>query len=115
MGLTAMKIGAGSFAMALMMAPAALAAPAFTCGGFAILGGAQILCSQTDPVAPAQICNFSWTLMGSGAGPTVVNGSFLLTPGVANATVYQGSGYSYALSNPIILCQSHQPASASDE
>ncbi len=110
-----MKISAGSLAIALFAAPAALAAPAFTCGGFAILGGAQLLCSQTDPVAPAQICNFSWTLMTVSAGQTVVNGSFLLMPGVTNAIVYEGNGYSYALSNPVVLCQRRQPAAPGDE
>jgi hypothetical protein len=114
-GLTVMKVSAGSLAMALLGAPAALAAPAFTCGGFAILGGAQLLCSQTDPVAPAQICNFSWTLMSASTGQTVVSGSFLLMPGLTNAIVYQGTGYSYALSNPVVLCQTRQPAAAGDD
>ncbi len=86
----------------------ALARPAFTCGGFALLGGAQLICSHVDPAAPSQFCNFSWDLMGTPAGTTVVSGSFLLTPGLTNATVYQGSGFSYALSNPIVLCQARK-------
>ena len=83
----------------------ALAAKPFACGGFAMLGGAQLICSHTDPAAPAQICTFSWTLSGAGGSPGVVQGSFLLTPGLTNATVYQGTGASYELSPPVVLCQ----------
>jgi hypothetical protein len=43
--------------------------------------------------------------MGTSGSPSGVQGSFLLTPGETNGVVYQGSGYSYALSSPIILCQ----------
>lgn len=85
-------------------APALAAAAAFSCGGAAMLGGAQLLCSHTDPEAPPQVCNYSWSLVGP-SGPTIVQGSFLLTPGLTDATVYQGSGFSYALSAPIVLCQ----------
>jgi len=66
---------------------AGAAQPAFSCAGFAQLGGAQLLCSHTDPAAPTQICTFSWSLAGPGGSPTVVQGSFLLTPGLTNATV----------------------------
>lgn len=97
-------------AAALLAASRAAAAPAFACGGFAMLGGAQLVCSHVDPEAPNQICSFSWALMGA-SGPTVVQGSFLLTPGLTNATVYQGSGFSSALSNPIVLCQGHKTGS----
>jgi len=83
----------------------AMAKPAFSCGGFALLGGAQLLCSHIDSQAPAQTCTFSWALMATNTGLTVVTGSFLLAPGISNDTVYQGSGFSYALSNPIVLCQ----------
>jgi hypothetical protein len=89
----------------LSAASAASAKAPFTCGGFAMLGGAQLLCSHLDPMAPAQICNFSWSLMSAATGPTVVSGSFLLPPGIANATVYQGNGFAYALTSPIVLCQ----------
>ena len=92
-------------ALLLSISHAATARPAFTCGGFALLGGAQLVCSHTDPEAPTQICTFSWALSKTGGGESVVEGSFLLTPGMSNFTVYQGSGFSYALSNPIILCQ----------
>ena len=82
-----------------------LAAAPFSCGGFAMLGGAQLICSHTDPTAPAQICTYSWSLAGPNGTLNVVQGSFLLTPGLTNATVYQGSGASYELSPPVILCQ----------
>jgi hypothetical protein len=88
----------------MAVAPPALAAPAFSCGGFALQGGAQLVCSHIDPTAPAQMCTYSWSLMG-GDGLDVVSGSFLLAPGMSNLTVYQGSGFSYAISNPIVLCQ----------
>ena len=73
-----------------------------------MLGGAQLICSHTDRTAPPQICTYSWTLMGP-AGTSVVSGSFLLVPGLTNATVYQGMGYSYALTSPIVLCQGQKP------
>ena len=92
------------FWAAMAAASPALAAPAFSCGGFALQGGAQLLCSHVDPTAPAQICTYSWSLMGAD-GLAVVSGSFLLAPGMTNLTVYQGSGFSYAVSNPIVLCQ----------
>jgi hypothetical protein len=92
-------------ASALLNAPGAVAATAFSCGGAAMMGGAQLVCSHVDPKAPAQFCTFSWALMSTAAGATVVSGSFLLTPGVANLSVYQGSGFAYALSNRIVLCQ----------
>ena len=85
-------------------AAGASAAPAFSCGGFAMLGGAQLICSHIDPRAPMQFCNFSWALMGE-QGLSVQDGSFMLPPGVQNATVYQGSGFSGQLGNPIVLCQ----------
>ncbi len=84
------------------------AQPAFSCAGFAQLGGAQLLCSHTDPAAPPQVCTFSWSLAGPGGNPSVVQGSFLLTPGLTNATVYQGNGFAYALANPVVLCQARQ-------
>ncbi len=83
----------------------AWAAPPFSCGGFAQLGGAQLLCSHTDPKAPPQICTFSWTLTTTSGLLSVQQGSFLLPTGVINATVYQGSGFSGELGLPIVLCQ----------
>jgi hypothetical protein len=70
-----------------------------------MLGGAQLACSHVDPRAPAQFCTFSWALVDSANTSRVVEGSFLLPPGAANATVYQGSGFTAALSQPIVLCQ----------
>ena len=91
---------------ALFLAPgAALAGPAFSCGGFAQLGGAQLLCSHVDPAAPAQVCTYSWTLADTGGSPSVVQGSFVLTPGQRNVTVYQGTGFANALTTPVVLCQ----------
>lgn len=102
------KCGAGgaAAALALVVAGPAAAAPAFSCGGFAMAGGAELLCSHVDPKAPAQVCTYSWTLLASATNAaSVVGGSFLLPPGVSNAIVYQGSGYTSALSPPVILCQ----------
>lgn len=104
-------MGAGAkravLALCLAVLPdtAALARAAFSCAGLALAGGAELLCSHTDPDAPTQICSFSWTLMTTANQQSVVNGSFLLVKGVANAVVYQGSGFAYALSSPIVLCQ----------
>lgn len=98
------KAAAVLLVLALVGTGPALAAPAFSCGGFAMLGGAELACSHIDPEAPTQICNFSWALMGAN-GQSVVQGSFLLSPGMTNVAVYQGSGFSYALSSPIVLCQ----------
>ena len=83
---------------------AAAAAP-FSCGGFALLGGAQLLCSHVDSHAPTQMCTFSWALTTLKGTPTVQQGTFVLPPGSINAQVYQGSGYSGELSGPIVLCQ----------
>lgn len=90
--------------MAALSGPARAAAP-FSCGGFAQLGGAQLLCSHVDPAAPTQICTYSWTLAGAGGSPSVVQGTFTLSPGQSNVTVYQGSGFGYALGSPVVLCQ----------
>ena len=87
---------------------AAAGQPAFSCAGFAQLGGAQLLCSHTDPAAPPQVCTFSWSLAVAGGSPTVVQGSFLLTPGLTNATMYQGNGFAYALGSPVVLCQARR-------
>ncbi|WP_131196477.1 hypothetical protein [Lichenihabitans psoromatis] len=84
------------------------AAPAFTCGGFAMMGGAQLVCSHTNPEAPAQFCTFSWAMMTTSNGQSIVEGSFLLQPGTSNQTVYTGNGFTYALSSPIILCQARK-------
>ena len=84
---------------------AALAASAVSCGGFAMLGGAQINCSHVMPKAPVQVCTFTWSLLTTAGVLQTVQGSFLLPPGASNAMVYQAGGFNSALSNPIILCQ----------
>jgi hypothetical protein len=99
------RVKAALLGAALLGVAPAVAQPAFSCAGFAILGGAQLLCSHTDPEAPTQICTFSWNMMSTSNTQTMVNGSFILTPGLVNAIVYQGNGFAYALSNPIVLCQ----------
>jgi hypothetical protein len=81
------------------------AAPNFVaCGGAAMLGGAQLNCSHLAPRKPAQLCNFSWSLLLPNNVPQVVSGSFLLPQGANNAMVYQGTGFVGSLSAPIILC-----------
>ena len=69
----------------------AAARPAFSCGGAALLGGAQLICSHVDPKAPAQICTFSWALATTANQVQVVSGSFLLPPGASNV-VRNGCG-----------------------
>ena len=83
----------------------ATAGPAYSCAGFAMVGGAELACSHIDPKAPPQICSYSWALLNTANVPTVVQGSFLLPKGAANAIIYQGSGFISALSNAIVLCQ----------
>ena len=97
-------LGVTVLLMAVSFQPVSARA-AFSCGAFAQLGGAQLLCSHTDPTAPTQICTFSWTLMTPSGAPSVVQGSFVLTPGLTNVTAYQGTGYTYALATPVVLCQ----------
>ena len=91
----------------LVLGPAtAEAAPKFvSCGGAAMLGGAQLNCTHLAPTKPAQLCNFSWSLLLPSNVPQVVSGSFLLPQGSNNATVYQGSGFVGSLTAPIVLCQ----------
>ena len=94
-----------SLALVVGLAAPADAGSAVSCGGFAMLGGAQINCSHVVAKAPAQFCTFSWALSASDGSLQAVQGSFLVPPGASNTTVYQGSGFNTALSNPIILCQ----------
>ena len=93
----------------------AAAGPAFaktivSCGGAALLGGAQLLCSHTDPAQPAQLCTFSWALATPANQTQIVQGSFLLPPGASNVQVYQGGGFAHAMSEPIVLCQGKRRA-----
>src|ERR1700761_4160278 len=81
-----------------------LAKTVVNCGGAALLGGAQLLCSHMDPSAPAQLCTFSWALATAANQTQVVQGSFLLPPGVSNMMVYESGGFVRAVSGPIVLC-----------
>jgi hypothetical protein len=94
----------------IALADPALAKSAVNCGGAALIGGAQLLCSHVDPKAPAQLCTFSWALATAANQTQVVSGSFLLAPGVSNLQVYEGSGFTHAMSEPIVLCQGKRPA-----
>jgi hypothetical protein len=87
------------------MANPALAKAVVSCGGAALLGGAQLLCSHLDPKEPAQLCTFSWALVTQTNQMQVVHGAFLLPPGASNVQVYRTGGFSHAASEPIVLCQ----------
>lgn len=86
----------------------AVAKEAVSCGGAAMLGGAQLNCSHVEPAAPPQFCTFSWALHTMAGDQKVVEGTFLLPPGAANVTIYQGSGFDSALSNPIVICRGNK-------
>ena len=113
LGRTGLKAKGAAFAFGLAVLPGtpALARAPFSCAGMAVAGGAELLCSHTDPDAPTQTCSFSWTLMTVGNQQSVVSGSFVLPTGVANSVVYQGSGFAYALSSPVVLCQGREGGS----
>lgn len=70
-----------------------------------MLGGAILNCSHLALAKPAQLCNFSWSLLQPGNVPQVVSGSFLLPSGANNVQVYQASGFIASLTAPIVLCQ----------
>jgi hypothetical protein len=93
--------------LALLMGYAlpAAAKDAVSCGGAAMLGGAQLNCSHVQPKAPPQFCTFSWALHTTAGEQKIVEGSFSLPPGASNVQVYQGSGFDSALSNPIVICR----------
>lgn len=82
-----------------------LAKTIVSCGGVALLGGAQLLCSHVDPHEPAQLCTFSWALATPTNQTQVIQGSFLLPPGASNVQVYEAGGFTHAMSEPIVLCQ----------
>ncbi|WP_245331044.1 hypothetical protein [Mesorhizobium sophorae] len=86
----------------------ALAREAVSCGGAAMLGGAQLNCSHVEPQAPPQFCTFSWALHTSAGDQKIVEGTFMLPPGASNVTVYQGSGFDSALSDPIVICRGNK-------
>ncbi len=108
----AMRLGG----MAVLLAPAAWtllhagasqaeATQPVVCGGAAMQGGAQLMCSHTDPDKPTQFCTFSWDLMRSDNSSQIVEGSFLIPPDAANVQVYQGSGFASQITAPIVLCR----------
>lgn len=98
-----------SFLLLASTTGSALAKSSASCAGVAMLGGAQLVCSQTDAQAPAQLCTFSWALVTATNATQVVEGSFLLPPRASNVQVYQGGGFSSASSNPIVLCRGKRP------
>jgi hypothetical protein len=104
-----MTILAAIFAVAGMTSPAA-AKSAVSCGGAVLLNGTELLCSHVDPKEPEQFCTFSWALATLTNQMQVVQGSFLLPPGASNIVVYQGGGFTRAMSEPIVLCQGKRHA-----
>lgn len=111
----ARRVSAGLMLCGVIALQAALGGPAFaktavSCGGAALLGGAQLLCSHIDPNAPTQLCTFSWALAAATNQTQVVSGSFLIPPRVSNLQVYQGAGFLHAMSGPIVLCQGKRRA-----
>ena len=94
----------------LAAAQPALAKTIVSCGGAALLGGAQLMCSHIDPREPAQICTFRWALATPANQTQIVQGSFLLPPGASNVQVYQAAGFAHAMSEPIVLCQGKRRA-----
>ncbi len=90
---------------ALLAASPALGKSIVSCGGAVLLGGVQLLCSHVDPVAPAQVCSYSWALATPANQTQIVQGSFLIPPRTSNLMVYQGGGFVRAMSEPIVLCQ----------
>jgi hypothetical protein len=97
-------VGAAS-AMLFSIVGVARADQPVSCGGVAMAGGAEIVCNHVLPTAPPQFCTFSWALVTTSGSTTVAQGTFLIAPGMADDTVYQGFGFASALSNPIVLCQ----------
>jgi hypothetical protein len=102
-------------ALLVLRASPAEAAQVVVCGGAAMQGGAQLLCSHTDPDKPEQFCTFSWDLMTTANTSQIVQGSFLMPPGAANVQVYQGSGFVSAISEPIVICRGKKSGDTSDD
>ena len=92
----------GALAAVATARPASAATPA-NCAGDVMMGGAELMCSL--PVkSPPQLCTYSWALTTADNEPKVVNGSFLLPPGVANMQIYEAFGFNNEMSPPIVLC-----------
>ncbi len=109
-GFLLVRMAACAFLLAAGAVKPALAKTIVSCGGAALLGGAQLICSHVAPREPAQLCTFSWALATPSNQTQVVQGSFLIEPGVANLQVYQGAGFVHAMSEPIVLCQGKRRA-----
>ena len=75
------KVLGQTFAVALIIPTGVEAAQPYACGGAALGGGAQLICSHIDPTAPPQSCNFFWSLMTTDDMTSVVQGTFLLERG----------------------------------
>lgn len=99
----------------LAPSPAQAAGPVVVCAGAAMEGGAQLLCSHTNPDKPAQFCTFSWDLMTTDNQSRIIQGSFLIPPGTVNAQEYQGSGFSTAIGEPIVLCRGKKSGDTSGD
>jgi hypothetical protein len=67
---------ARALAAALIIPTAVEAAQPYACGGAALAGGAQLICSHIDPTAPPQSCSFFWSLMSTDDTTSVVQGRF---------------------------------------
>jgi len=113
-GALALPVLAGLALLALTASPAE-AAPVVVCGGAAMQGGAQLMCSHTDPDKPTQFCTFTWDLMTEENGGQVVQGSFLMPPGARNVQVYQGAGFISAITEPIVICRGKKSGATDDD
>jgi len=102
-------------ALPVLRASPAEAAPVVVCGGAAMQGGAQLMCSHTNPDKPTQFCTFTWDLMTDLNGGQVVQGSFLIPPGAKNVQVYQGAGFIGAVTEPIVICRGKKSGNTSDD
>lgn len=100
-----LTLAIGIMGLGTIASPAGAGSSPVSCGGAAMLGGAQLMCSHVDRKAPAQFCTFSWSLKTTQQTSRIIDGSFLLLPGTTNRQVYSGSGFDSQMSQPIILCQ----------
>ena len=91
------------------------AAQPVVCGGAAMQGGAELMCSHTDPDKPTQFCTFTWDLMRNDNSTQVVQGSFLIPPGAANVQEYQGSGFASQITAPIVICRGKKSGGADSD
>jgi len=113
-GAAILALSAGLALLTAWSSPAQ-AGPVVACGGAAMQGGAQLMCSHTDPDKPQQFCTFTWDLMTTGNASQIVQGSFLMQPGAANVQVYQGAGFTSAISEPIVICRGKKSGTTSSD